>query len=137
MASPMVVGAEPPPYSSLGMASPLPPSSGTGYPHIPTSLPINQELEENYSKVEYTVPFTPTQERAGSQRKPDGIQLSRNESYGSLPTVPLPHYATPTSTLQLIPETQANAQIHNTDTAAIDTDEYEPMMPIPGTAVLH
>lgn len=139
MASPMAVGAEPPPYSSLGVASPLPLSSGGGHPHIPAaSLPItDQESEENYSKVEYSVPFTPTQERAGSQRKPDGIQLSRNESYGSLPTAPPPHYATPTSTLRLIPETQANTQIQNTDTAAMDTDEYEPMMPIPGTPILH
>ena len=137
MASPMAIGAEPPPYSSLGVVSPPPSSSGTGYPHVPSSLPIHQEVEENYSKVEYTVPFTPTRERVGSQRKPDGIQLLRNESYGSLPTAPQPHYATPTSTLRLIPETQANAQSHNTNTVAMDTDEYEPMMPIPGTAVLH
>ena len=142
MASPaMAVGAEPPPYSSLGVASPtmLPPPSGGGYPHISAaSLPItDQESEENYSKVEYTVPFTPTQERAGSRRKPDGIQLSRNESYGSLPIAPPPHYATPTSTLRLIPETQVNSQIQNTDSAAMDTDEYEPMMPLPGTPVLH
>ena len=137
MASPMAVGgAEPPPYSSLDVASPPPPSSGGGggYPHVPlASLPItDQESEENYSKVEYTVPFTPTQGRAADRQR--SIQLSRNESYGSLPTVPPPHYATPTSTLQLIPETHANARIH---TAAMDTDEYEPMMPIPGTAVLN
>jgi hypothetical protein len=130
------VGAgEPPPYSSLSVASPPPPSSPSGaggYPHVPASLPpslMDQESEENYSKVEYTVPFAPTQ---GSRRKPDGIQLSRNESYGSLPLVTPPYYATPTSTLRLIPETQANAQIQHTDTVAMDTtDEYEPMMPTP------
>lgn len=142
MASPMAVGAEPPPYSSLGVVSPPPSSSGAGgsYPHnIPSSLPITDQ-EENYSKVEYTVPFTPTpQERAGGQRRPDGIELLRNESYGSLPPLPAPHYATPTSTLRLIPETHANLQnlIQNTDTVAMETDEYEPMMPIPASAVLH
>ena len=138
----VAIGAEPPPYSSLDVASPprLPSSSGAGlrYPHVPSSPQslADQESEENYSKVEYTVPFTPAAQE--SRRRPDNIQLSRNESYGSLPPVTQPHYATPTSALRLIPETQANAQAQHTDTVAMDTtDEYEPMMPIPGTAVLH
>ena len=134
--SPATTGAEPPPYSSLGLASPPPPSSGVGCPRVPTSLPLAIGQDENYSKVEYTAPFTPTQERAGSRK--DGFQLSRNESYGSLPTAPPPHYATPTSTLRYIPEfeTQANPLTH-TGIAATDSDEYEPVTPLPGAAVLH
>ena len=145
----MATGVEPPPYSSLGMASP-PLSSGSEYRNVPrTSLNMDSQEELDYGKVDYTVPFTPTQHRdpprpASRSRKPENIQLSRNESYGSLPGIPSPspHYATPTSTLRLslIPETHTTtAGVHTAaskEAAAADMEEYEHMMPVPGRATL-
>ena len=108
---------------------------------------MDSQEELDYGKVDYTVPFTPTQQRdpprpASRTRKPESIQLSRNESYGSLPGIPSPspHYATPTSTLRLslIPETGAtNAGVHTAASRDAEVEaEYEHMMPVQGRATL-
>lgn len=112
---------DPPPYSLLAMASP-PPSAAP--------LEVDQHVQtldnQTCRKVEsdvYTEPFSPTKKTVGSGQ--NRFQLFRNESYGSLPTPPSPHYATPTSTLQFIPEMQATTR------PQADTDDYEPIMLLP------
>ena len=119
----------PPSYSALLAMSP--PSLSSAAVAGPQTVPPNSlnSHDQNYSQIEsdiYTVPFTPPNESTGRVNR-NGFQLSRNESYGSLPNAPPPHYATPTSTLQYIPEMHGNIQRH------ADSDEYEPMMLLPNT----
>ena len=120
---PVAAATDPPPYSLLAMSSPPPSSAAAGHQTTPPNSQLTQD--ENYSQIEsdvYSEPFSPAKENTAARGR-DGFQLSRNESYGSLPSAPQPHYATPTSTLRYIPETHTN----------FDTDDYEPMMSPTGT----
>lgn len=130
-AGPLASSTDPPPYSLLAMASP-PPSAAVRGPSQPVAISSSLMSDlidnQNYGKFEsdvYTVPFSPMKEITAGRGK-EQFQLSRNESYGSLPTTPLPHYATPTSTLRYIPEMEANAQ------PQANSDDYEPMILLPG-----
>ena len=110
----------------VGPAPPRPPSSSLamGSSNASPSLTMH---DPNYSKIgseTYSVPHSPV---VVTSRRSDGFHVSRNESYGSLPSPPLPHYATPTSTLQHLPEVHANIPTH------LDTDAYEPVKLLPGT----
>ena len=105
-----------------------PPPSSAAARHQP--VPPKPTHDDNYSKIEsdvYSEPFSPPKEGTSNrERDVSGFHLSKNESYGSLPSAPQPHYATPTSTLRYIPESNV--------AAIFDVDEYEPMMLQPHTA---
>ena len=111
---------DPPPYSLLTVELDSPMET-TPQHHVPDA--------QNYSTVDsdiYAEPDSPTEgSTTATMRREGDFQLSRNESYGSLPSVQTPRYATPTSSLRYIPELCANGRAEGGE------EEYEPIAVLP------
>ena len=114
---------DPPPYSLLTMASSPPLQSPTQ--QFKAAAPTDDETYSTVGEDVYSEPVSPVKGNvaaAATSENNTPFQLSRNESYGSLPpNIQRPHYATPTSTLRYIPEVGAQSQE--------EEDEYEPIIP--------